>query len=151
MAVIKSGASTDEWSIDATSKAGRITRYDSGGIELDKPSNLVQTGTAASGAALTITLPVVTGKAHYITSIQIVKFAAALLTAAAAPVVITTTNLNSLAFSFSAGADAQGTSEIQVITPTTPIKALEAGVATTIVCPATANIIWRVNVTYFTA
>jgi len=34
MAVIKSGASTDQWSIDAVSKAGRVTLYDSTGREL---------------------------------------------------------------------------------------------------------------------
>lgn len=34
MAVIKSGASTDQWTIDPTSKAGRVTLYDSTGREL---------------------------------------------------------------------------------------------------------------------
>lgn len=33
MAVIKSGASTDQWTIDATSKAGRVTGYNSAGGE----------------------------------------------------------------------------------------------------------------------
>lgn len=31
MAVIKSGATSDQWTIDPTSKAGRVTPYDSGG------------------------------------------------------------------------------------------------------------------------
>jgi hypothetical protein len=34
MAIIKSGATTDQWTIDPTSKAGRITLYDSAGREL---------------------------------------------------------------------------------------------------------------------
>jgi hypothetical protein len=35
MAVIKSGASTDLWSVDATSKAGRITLYDTAGHPIE--------------------------------------------------------------------------------------------------------------------
>lgn len=34
MAVIKSGASTDQWTIDSTSKAGRVTLYDASGNPL---------------------------------------------------------------------------------------------------------------------
>jgi hypothetical protein len=82
-------------------------------------STLAITATGAAAASVTATLPApAAGLFHYITSIQIVKFATALLTAAAAPVVVTTTNLpGSLAFSFSAAASAQGTNEVQTLFP----------------------------------
>lgn len=35
MATIKSGATTDIWTIDATSKAGRVTMYDTGGTPIN--------------------------------------------------------------------------------------------------------------------
>lgn len=37
-AIIQSGASSDQWTIDATSKAGRVTNYDSAGRELSVQS-----------------------------------------------------------------------------------------------------------------
>src|SRR3990167_1796754 len=37
MAIIKSGATTDELTVDPTSKAARVTLYDSSGNELQKP------------------------------------------------------------------------------------------------------------------
>jgi hypothetical protein len=116
-------------------------------------STLWVTATGAAAAAATATLPAAgAGLFHYITSIQIVKFATALLTAGAAPVLVTTTNLpGSPVFSFSAAASAAGTDEVQTITPATPIKSSVANTATTIVGPATTATIWRINVTYYTA
>src|SRR5207248_321800 len=78
-------------------------------------SLLAQTATGTAGAAVTLTLASGgAGLFHYITYIQIAKFATALLTAAATPVLVTTTNLsNTPAFSFSAAASAQGTNEVQ--------------------------------------
>lgn len=37
MAIIQSGATTDLWTIDPTSNAGRVTLYDSAGLETGKP------------------------------------------------------------------------------------------------------------------
>jgi hypothetical protein len=116
-----------------------------------KPANLTVTVTAAAGAAATLTLPALaTGRYHHITNIQIVKFAAALLTAAAVPVLVTTTNINgSPIYSFTAAASAQGTSEVQHFQFGQPLRAAVSATATTIVCPATTDTIWRVNVSYF--
>jgi hypothetical protein len=47
MAIIQSGATTDLWTVDATSKAGRVTLYDSAGRDLSYQSK--QTFFAASG------------------------------------------------------------------------------------------------------
>jgi hypothetical protein len=115
------------------------------------PAGTWVTATGASGAAVTATLPAAgAGLFHYITEIQIVKFAVALLTAGATPVIVTTTNLTgSPAFSFAADAALQGTTEKQQFETTQPMKSTTANTATTIVCPATTNLIWRINCLYY--
>lgn len=47
MAVIKSGASTDQWTIDPASKAGRVTIYDSTGAVLSPATDTTLTGGTA--------------------------------------------------------------------------------------------------------
>jgi hypothetical protein len=110
----------------------------------------VVTAVGASGAAVTLTLPAPgAGLRQYITYIAVNRFAAALLTAAAAPVTVATTNLpGSLAFSFPADAAAQGT--------LTPLREAWAyalassaqNTSTTVVCPATTSVIWRATAGY---
>jgi hypothetical protein len=117
-----------------------------------RASILAVTATGAAAAAVTLTLPAVASQFHYITEIQIVKFATALLTAAATPVLVTTTNFPAATvFSFSAAASAQGTNEVQQFQPSTPLRSAVVNTATTIVCPATTATIWRVNVWYWAA
>ncbi len=117
------------------------------------PANLTATSVGASGAGVTLTISNGgSGLYHYICYLRIDKFCAALLTAGAAPVTVTTTNISgSLAFSFPADAGAQGSIYPVEIKPTTPIKSTTAGTNTTIVCPATTNIIWRVTAIYYVA
>ena len=50
MAVIKSGATTDNWTIDPTSKAGRVSIYDAEGHPID--SSMCQTGEYHLGTAI---------------------------------------------------------------------------------------------------
>ena len=116
-----------------------------------RASRLCETNTGASGAAVTLTLPAPpAGFVQYVTHLKVTKFAAALLTAAATPVVVTSTNLpGSPAWSFSAGADLQGTTDEQTIEPATPMRATAAGTAVTIVCPGTTSVIWRATAMYF--
>lgn len=118
-----------------------------------KAADLVVSTTGAAGAAVTATLPAAgAGLFHYITNIEIVCFAAALRVAAATPVVVTTTNIaGSLAYSFKANAMTQGDSEVQQKVFDLPLKSTTANTATTIVCPLTTSVIWRVNVHYYTA
>jgi hypothetical protein len=117
----------------------------------DTPANLAQTATGAAAAAVTATLAAPgAGLYNYIVGLYITKFAAALLTAAATPVLVTTTGLNNTpTISFSAGADAQGTVEKQQFEPVKPWKASAANTAVTIVAPATTGVIWRINVLYY--
>ncbi len=70
MAIIQSGASATQWSIDPTSAAGRVTIYDSNGNELAGVGVLYSLNNllAASGATVTLTL---SGQAN--TSIQLIS------------------------------------------------------------------------------
>lgn len=114
---------------------------------------LLVTATGASGAAVTLTIPAPgAGLRQYITYLSINRFAAALLTAAAAPVVVTTTNLpGTLAFSFAAEAAAQGTLDRWREDFAFPLMASAQNTATTIVCPITTGVIWRVTAGYYVA
>lgn len=129
----------------------RASKADSMMLAEPLPSTLAVTNTGAAGAAVTLTLPAAgVGLFHYLTHILIERYATALLTAAATPLVVTTTNLpGTLAFSFPADAAAQGVVSPKIVEPTTPLKSSTANTATTIVCPATPNVIWRVTAFYY--
>ena len=116
----------------------------------DRPSSLLLTATGAAAAAVTATIPAVPGLRHIIDLIRITRSATALLTAGATPTVITTTNIpGALAFTFGASADAQGVDRIEeLICGSAGLAATALGTNTTIVCPATTSVIWRVNVVY---
>ena len=113
----------------------------------------IGTTVGAAGAAVTLTLASPgAGLRHYLTYLAINRFATALLTAAAAPVTVTTTNLpGSLAFSFAADAAAQGTIDRWREDFAFPIQASAQNTATTIVCPATTSLIWRVTAGFYVA
>jgi hypothetical protein len=115
-------------------------------------TQLIVTTTAAVGVAATLTLPAVTGLKHYLTYLRIVRFAAALLTAGATPVLVTTTNTpGPLVFSLAADAAAQGTIFSYQEDFSYPIAASAQGSATTIVAPATPNVMWRLTAGYYLA
>lgn len=117
------------------------------------PSTTAVTNTGAAGAAVTLTVAAGgAGLFHYFTRIIVQRFATALMTAAATPVLVTTTNLpGTRVFSIPADAAAQGTVYTEYIEPTQPLKSTAANTATTIVCPATPNAIWRVTADYYLA
>lgn len=116
-------------------------------------TNSVGTAVGASGAAVTLTLAAPgAGLRHYLTYLAINRFAAAVLTAAAAPVTVTTTNLpGSLAFSFPAEAAALGTIDRWREDFAYAIAASAQNTATTIVCPVTTGVIWRVTAGFYIA
>jgi hypothetical protein len=114
-------------------------------------ADLAVTATGAAAASVTLTLPAVAGDFHYITMIEIVKYAAAAITGAATPVVVTSTDLpGAMAWTFDT-AQAIGTSVSRVYVPAKPLKSSVANTPTTIVCPATTSVIWRINVWYSVA
>jgi hypothetical protein len=114
---------------------------------------LLVTATGAAAAAVTLTIPAPgVGLRQYITYLSINRFAAALLTAAATPVIVTTTNLpGSLAFSIPAEAAAQGTLDRWREDFAFPLMSAAQNTATTIVCPVTTGVIWRVTAGYYVA
>jgi hypothetical protein len=116
-------------------------------------TTVLGTAVGASGAAVTLTLASPgAGLRHYLTYLAINRFAAAVLTPAAAPVTVTTTNLpGSLAFSIPAEAAAQGTLDRYREDFAYPLAASAQATATTIVCPVTTGVIWRVTAGYYVA
>ena len=113
----------------------------------------IVTVTAASGVIATLSLPAPgAGLRQYITYISINRIAAALLSAAATPVLVTTTNIpGALIFSIPADAAAQGTGLAIREDFTYPIASTALNTATTIVGPATTNVIWRITAGYYVA
>lgn len=117
-----------------------------------RAATLAVTGTAAAGTGVTVTLPApAAGLFHYITRINIVKYASVATVGAAAPTVVTSTNLaGSLAWTLPT-ALAVGTQYETDVEPASPIKSAVAATATTIVAAALASIIYRITVYYYTA
>jgi hypothetical protein len=115
-----------------------------------KSATLLVTATGAAGAAVTATIPSVAGLRHYIDFVQVIKFNAAALTAAAAPVLVTTTNIpGAPVLNFSAGAEAQGTDVLRELDfGGQGMAATALGTNTTVVAPATTGLLWRINVAY---
>ena len=105
----------------------------------------------AAGAATTLTLAAPgLGLRHYLTYFSVNRFAAAALTAGATPVAVTTTNLpGALALSFAADALALGQLDRWREDFAYPLVASAPNTATTIVCPATPGVIWRVTAGFY--
>jgi hypothetical protein len=116
----------------------------------DKTANtLGVTATGAAAAAVTATLPAPgAGLFQYLEVIEITMYSSAARTGSATPVVVTSTNLSGATAWTFPSAGAIGTVTTMLIQPRDPIKAAAANTAVTIVCPATASVIWRVNVFY---
>lgn len=117
--------------------------------DLITPQLVTNTGAAGAAVTLSIASPGA-GLRHYLTYLSINRFATALLTAAATPVIVTTTNLpGSLAFSMPADAAAQGSLDRWREDFAYPLASSAQATATTIVCPATTGVIWRVTAGYY--
>lgn len=115
------------------------------------PSIGTTVGTAGAATTLTLASPGA-GLRNYITYLAITRFATAALTAAATPVTVTTTNLpGSLAFTFPADAGLQGSVDRWREDFAFPLASSAQATATTIVCPATTNVIWRVTAGFYIA
>lgn len=115
-----------------------------------KTATLMVSATAAVSTAVTATLPAVVGLRHYIDRIDVVRSAAQSLTAAAAPFVVTTTNINgSPALTFGQDTGGIGVDKMQSLDfGASGMAATAANTATTIVCAAYTGVIWRINVAY---
>lgn len=118
---------------------------------LPQVADLAVTGVAAAGTGVTVTLPAVSGEFHHITSIVIQMYASAARTGNATPTTVTSTNLpGSPAWTLNTAQAIGGMSEFKYEF-STALKSSVVNTNTTIVCPNTASVIWRVNVAYYTA
>lgn len=121
-------------------------------IVFSRANDLCVSSTAAAAAALTVTLPAAgAGLFHYIDVIEITMYASAAGTGGATPVVVTSTNLpGAMAWTFPSGR-AIGVNYDYRLSANRALRSSVANTATTIVCPATTGVIWRVNVVYTTS
>lgn len=119
-------------------------------INISRPDTLTVPATAAVGIAVTATLPAVAGLRHYVSKINVLRSATAALAPAAAPVLVTTTNLpGSPILTFGSDAGGIGVDKAQDLTFSgAGLAASVLGTATTVVCPAYVGVIWRINVAY---
>ena len=101
------------------------------------------TATGAAGAAVTLTMAAVGTAQYQISWLLVTMYNTAARTGGVTPVNVTTSNLNGLRFDFPS-AGAVGTMADQRIEPANALAAQATG-AVTIVCPATASVIWTVN------
>ena len=119
-------------------------------IGVPLPTTLHVTNTGLVNAAVTATLPVPgAGLFHYITRIHVKKYFATVGLAAATPQLVTTTNLPGARVLSFATAGALGATAEETIANAQPIRSTTANTATTIVCPAALDAIWRVSVDYY--
>jgi hypothetical protein len=115
-----------------------------------KPSTLLISATAAVSTTVTATLPAVSGLRHIVDFIRVTRSATAALTAAATPVLVTTTNLpGSPVLTFGSDAGGIGVDKEAVLDfGSSGLAATALGTATTVVCPVYTGVIWRINVGY---
>lgn len=117
-------------------------------VAISNAADLSVTATGVAAAAVTCTLPAVASNYHRISSIEITTYNTAARTGGVTPVVVTSTNLSGSNAWTLPSAAAVGTATTIRIEPSDPIKSTVINTATTIVCPATTSVIWRVNVFY---
>lgn len=118
-------------------------------------SSIAATATAAAGTGVTLTIAAPgAGLRHYLTGLEINRGngTAAALTASATLLSVTTTNLpGSFAFTFPADALAAGAVDTRIYDYSAPLMSSAQNTATTIVCPATTGVVWRVTARYYVA
>lgn len=128
----------------------RATTADFTTIVARIPATSGLTATAAAGVAATLTIPAPgAGLYQYVSWIRIEHFTSALLVAAAAPVIVTTTNLpGTPSFNFRADAAPQGTLTEKVIQGDMPMRGVTANTAITVVCPLTTSVLWKISASW---
>jgi hypothetical protein len=127
-----------------------VIAYDQSAINIAQIPVRWATAVAATGVAVTLTLAAVAGQFHYINSIEIQAYSTAARTGSATPITVTSTNIPTGAAWTFATAAAIGTTDNKFQSFSNNLKSTTVNTATTIVCPATTGIIWRVNVSYYT-
>lgn len=149
-----SGTAVITWTAGSGTNAVQVFNTSTPGalqtLSTRRAANLGVTATGAAGAAVTLTIPAVASNFHYISSLEIVAYTALARVGVAAPVLVTSTNLpGNPVWDFSTAA-AIGTLERLNFNFSSPIHSSVLNTNTTIVCPATLSVVWRINVFYYT-
>lgn len=136
--------------IQPISSVGQFTvTPGSGNFVVTEIPNLIVSSTSVAGALVSTGAIAVSGQFHYISFLEITMYATAARTGGAAPVVCTTSNFSvPLAFTFDT-AQAVGVAVERIHPFQHPIKSAVSNTLTSINCPATASVIWRVNMGYY--
>lgn len=114
------------------------------------PAQTTVTATAATGTAVTATLPAAgAGLRHHVTAITVEQYCTAATTGSATPIVSTVSNHTYV--TTMPTALAVGTMNKDTRTFTFPLASTTANTATSFTLPATTGIIWRVTVSYHAA
>lgn len=116
-----------------------------------KEAVLWVTATGAAAAAVTLTLPAVASQFHRLCHVEIEAYSTVARVGGVTPVLVASTNLPGSPVWTFASAAAIGSTDMKLFEFSAPVKASAVNTATTIVCPATTSVIWRVNVSYYTA
>ncbi len=112
-------------------------------------SDRIVTVTATAGSAAVLTLPAPSDARIFISRLEIFRFAADDLVAAATPVIITQTGLpGSVAWSVPANLMLQGVATVQLWEPRMAIAGSQRNLAVVVTAPATTNVIWRLTAHY---
>ena len=118
------------------------------------PATALQTITAATGTAATLTLAApAAGLFHYITLLEIMQYYTAANAALAAPIVVTSTNITGApAWSQDGQLGVVGKAFYSTYNYGHPgIKCTTAATATTIVAPLLVGVIWRISAAFYVA
>jgi hypothetical protein len=121
------------------------------GNERMADATLSVTATAATGVAVTATMAAVAAEFHHIVLLEIAAYTTTARTGSATPILVTSTNLPGSPVWDFATAAAIGTTDTKIYSFGNTYRSSTSNTATTIACPATAGVIWRVNVMYFAA
>ncbi len=114
------------------------------------PATLHVTATATAGSAGQLAIPAAgAGLFHYITAIDITMYSTAARTGTATPVLVSTSNLPGNPFWNFPTAGAIGTVDRLVMPLDSPLRSTVSNTNTLFSAPATASVIWRINVSYF--
>lgn len=138
-----SGSSLESMTVDLVgTERGLVVR------NIPMSARLAATGQSTTAQPLNIDLPAVTDRFYYIKKIEIMLYSTAARTGNATPVIVTTQNLNGVAWLFQT-AGAIGTCEKMILDfGDAGIRSQAANTLTRIACPVATAGIWRVNVYY---
>jgi hypothetical protein len=118
-------------------------------LTVAQSANLTVTATGAADLGITLTLPAVAAHFHRVGFVSFIKYVTGSIAANATPVVVSTTNLRSTAYTFRNTGSKADLEEI-LLQPNFPFRSETLNTDTTFVFPATTGIKWIAVIQYQT-